>query len=330
MRRSPVLALALAALLLPAGLVACGDDGGGGIASGDGFSVEAALAELPVPPGDDPRYTVVAFDLAGAAEANGAGEAPEDAEEAGRWLIDAIGAVPDDDVFPPVFVPSAQVLGLETGLSAEDLREELGFAPTDVAAATEVVDHGPFRFSVVTGDVGEDSIAEAGLEPDDEGVATADDDAHLAADGDRLAVGTDDDAVAGWVDGAGDTLADDRPTVAVATALDDTDAVSALLTTVVPRSAGYEAVGIGWSVDDGDARQAIAYAFPDEAAAEAAVSRVEDAFAVGPTPEQIVLDDVEVDGTVVLARVRPGPEGRPQGPYAALQQGLGIFTLAEG
>ena len=91
MRRSP--ALALAALLLPAGLVACGGDGGGGIASGDGFSVEAALAELPVPPGDDPGgWTVVAFDLAGAAEANGAGEAPDDSEQVGRWFVDALFA----------------------------------------------------------------------------------------------------------------------------------------------------------------------------------------------------------------------------------------------
>jgi hypothetical protein len=325
-RRSP--ALALTALLLPAGLVACGDGGGGGIASGDGFSVEAALAELPRPEGGD-GYTVVAFDLAAAARANGAGGAPDDPKDGGEWFIQASGAIPEDDRFPPIFLPAAQILGVDGPLSFEETRDQLGFSYLDVDAVTEVTSRS-FRFGVVTGDVGEDTLGSVDLEPDEDGVATTDDELYVAADDDRLATGTDAHEVADWIDGEDEALSDEGPLAAVAAALDDDDAVSAVLTTLIPRDAGYRAVGIGWSVDDGESRQAIAYAFPDEAAAEDGAAQVEAAFEAGPGEEQLVLDEVEVDGSVVLARVRPGPEGRPQGPWIALQRGDRIFTLAEG
>lgn len=356
MRRTP--ALVLAALLLPAGLAACSDDDPSEIATGDGFSVEAALAELPDPDEDDLRLTVVVADMAEAAEANEAGERPTsgDDEDLGRWFLTATGsgAPEDGEVLPPVFVPSAEVLGTQRLLSAGEIEEELGWSVLDVDAVAEVLAP-PFRFAVVTGDVGEDTLTDAGLEPDEDGVVSVgngedgetDPDAasaarpigapvRMAADGDRLAASSSTDAVADWVDGDPETLADRDDLRAVAAALDDADALSAYITTALDDEGGHTAVGIGWSVEDGESRITIAYAYGSEADAEDGADAVEAAFAGAsqqtgrPLADLLALDEVEVDGDVVVAHTRPGPEGRPQVAMALLQQGSAPFVLGGG
>jgi hypothetical protein len=356
MRRSP--ALAVAALLLATGAAGCGGDDPDRLAAGDGFSVEAALAELPVPPDlaeDDPRgLTVVVADLEAAAGANEAGDRPDAGDDdLGEWLLTATGTAADegDDGFPPVFVPPAEVLGADRLASVEDIEAELGWSVLDVDAVAEVVAP-PFRFGVVTGAVGEDTFADAGLEPDDDGVVTVGEGDDLetdvdgattarplgsplrmAADGDRLVASTSTDAVAEWRDGEPATLAEEDDLRAVAAVLDDAEVVSAYLTTAIPQQGDYTALGIGWAGEEGGSRIVLAYAYGSEAAAEEGAELVEAVFAADtagsatPLSDLLELDEVEVDGTVVVAYVQPGPEGRPQIPVALLSQADVPFVL---
>lgn len=351
-RGAPAMAALLA--VLASVLVGCSDDDADGLRSGDGFSVEAALAELPMPPDDaGTNVTVTVADLAAAADANDAGERPAaDDENIGRWLLAATGtAAPSDrDDLPPVYVPPADVLGSHRSSPLAEVEDELGWSVLDVAALAEV-SAPPFRFGVVTGEVGEGSFTAAGLEPDDDGIVSVGEGEdgevdhegvsaarplgtplRMAADGDRVALSTSTDAVAGWVDGGATSLADDDDLRAIAAALDDTGAVAAYLT-VVPERWGYRALGIGWSVEDGEPRMTLAYAFEGEGAAEAGADQVEAAFdgvaerTSAPLADLLELDEVRADGTVVVARLRLGPEGRPQAPLELFLQGDALFVL---
>ncbi|QYG92632.1 hypothetical protein HC251_09415 [Iamia sp. SCSIO 61187] len=346
------LALMSVLSLAAAGVAGCGGDDADRLTAGDGFSVEAALAELPAPPGDGPGSTITIVDLAAAAEANGAGERPEpdDGDAVGEWVVAATGTATDDEDVRPIFVPTAEVLGFERLAAPEELEAQLGWSVLDVDAVAEVVEP-PFRFAVVTGDVGDESFSDAGLEPDDDGVVSfgEGDDGEIdpesagpatplgaplrmAADGDRLVTSSSTDAVTGWLDDDATTLADDDDVRAVAAALDDADAVSAFITTF-SQSARYDALGIGWAVDDGEPRMAIAYVFADDDAAEQGAEDVEAVFDDegtadrAPVSDHLTLDEVEVDGSLVVAHVRPGPEGRPQTPLVMLQRGDVLFTL---
>lgn len=356
MRRSP--ALVLAALLLVPGLAGCGGDDPDRLAAGDGFSVEAALAELPVPPDldeDDARgLTVVVVDLEAAAGANDAGDRPEPGDEdLGDWLLTATGTTVDagEGGFPPVFVPPVEVLGAERLASVEELEDELGWSVLDVDAVAEVVAP-PFRFGVVTGAVGEDTFAAAGREPDEDGVVTVGEGEDLetdpagatsarplgsplrmAAEGDRLVASSSTDAVADWRGGEPATLAEEDDLRATAAALDEAEVVSAYLTTAIPREGAFTALGIGWAGEEGGSRIVLAYAFADEEAAERGAEEVEAVFAadtaVGGSAlaDLLELDEVVLDGTVVVAHVQPGPEGRPQIPLSLLQQADVPFVL---
>ncbi|HEX7134503.1 MAG TPA: hypothetical protein VF228_18155 [Iamia sp.] len=336
-------AVVVSALALAAA-VGCGGDDPDHLAAGDDFSVEAALADLPVPDGDE-GLTVTVFDLEAAGEANDAGERPgSDDDDVGGWFLTATGtATEEGEDFPPVFVPPAEVLGTERIASIEEIESELGWSALDVDAVAEVL-LPPFRFGVVAGDVGDDTFADAGLEADDgvvrigEGEDGETDPAgataarplgtplSMAAEDGRLAVGSSGDDVAAWLDGEPATLAEEDDLRGVAAVLDEAGAVAAYLTTATPSSGSYTAVGIGWAVEDGEPRITIAYAYEDEEAAEGAVDEVEAAYdatsaiTAAPIADQLALDDVEVDGAVVVAHVRPGPEGRPQTPFAMLQQ----------
>ena len=347
-------AVVVSALALATATVGCGGDDPDHLAAGDDFSVEAALAELPVTDEDGPGLTVTVFDLEAAAEANDAGERPDrDADEVGRWFSAATGVTTDEgEDFPPVYVASVETLGGNRLQSLDEIRSELGWTFLDVDAVAEVL-FPPFRFGVVTGDVGPETLEAAGLDEGEDGVfavGEGEDEEFIpeeataarptgsplrtAADDGRLVVSSSTDAVAEWVDGEPETLAEDDGLRAVAAALDDADAVSAYLTTAVPGSGAegddererVTAIGIGWAVEDGESRIAVVYAYDSEEAAETGADAVEAAYgatstiARTPISDQLELDDVEVDGTVVIAHVHPGPEGRPQTPYAMLQQ----------
>jgi hypothetical protein len=334
-RRSP--ALVLAALLLPAGLVACSDDGGGDrVAAGDGFSVEGGLAELAAPPDADEgqMITLTVVDLDAAAAANG-------------------GAAPDDEE-ALVFVPPIEALGGSRGARADEVEAELGWSLDDVDALAEVVAP-PFRFAVVTGDVDEDALARADLAQDGEIYSAGDgedleqdpDDVtaarpigaplRMAVDDGRLAASSSTAAVEGWLEGDGDTLAADDDLAAVAAALDEADAVSAFLARgdltsraaaipdeevaerladELPIAEPFSAVGVGWGAEDGEAVMTVAYAFGDEDTATAAVTQVEAAFTGAslqtrrPLTDLVTVEEVEADGSVVVAHLTLGEDGR--------------------
>jgi hypothetical protein len=341
-RRSPALVPALA--LVAAGLVGCSDDGGGGdrLASGDDFSIEAALAELPVLPDSTVGANVVAYDLTAAAEANGAGEKPsEGGDELGDWLLTATGTKADGDELPPIVLPDVQVLGSRSIAQTEEIEDEIGWSVLDVDAVAEVA-LPPERFGVVTGDVDEDTLTAAGLDADDDGVfsvgegedgETNPEDVtaarplgtplRMAADGDRIAVASSTEAAAEWRDGEPETLAEDADLRAIAVALDEVGALSAFLT-VLPDEAAYGAVGIGWSVEDGEARMTMVFAYDGEEAAEDGVGEIEgslggtSAATATPISDRLTVDEVVAEGNLVVAHVRPGPEGRPSVPLDML------------
>lgn len=351
-------AAVVSALVLATGLAGCGgDDDGGDLAAGDGFSVEAALAELAVPDGQDDQLVMVSVaDLDAAAAANDAGprpDAPDD--EAAEWLRTVAGSS-GGETTPIVMVPPVDVVGGSRATPA-DAEDELGWSLLDVEAVAEVVAP-PFRFAVVAGDLDEDTLADADLARDGDVFSVGvgedgdiDPDATTAvrpigaplrmaaADG-RLAVSTSTGAVEDWVGGEAETLADDDDLAAVAAALDDGDVVSAYLargdftSTAValgnPEAAAqaadslaisepFAAVGIGWASDDGRPVFTVAYAFADEGAAADGSEQVEAAYAEGaslqtrqPLADLVELEEVTTDGAVVVARLTPVEEGRPQ------------------
>ncbi len=337
MRRSP--ALVIAALLLPAGLVACSDDGGGDrLASGDGFSVEGGLAELAAPRDIDEGQlvTLTVVDLEAAAAANG-DAAPEDEEAL-------------------VFVPPIEVLGGSRGARAEEVEDELGWSLDDVDALAEVVAP-PFRFAVVTGDVDEDTLADADLAHDGDVYSAGEgedleanpDDVtaarpigtplRMVVDDGRLAASSSTAAVEGWLGDDAGTLADDEDLAGVAAALDEAGVASAFLARgdltsraaavpdeelaerladELPIAEPFSAVGIGWAAEDGEAVMTVAYAFADEDTATAAVTQVEAAFTGDslqtrrPLTDLVTVEEVESDGAVVVAHLTLGEDGRPQ------------------
>jgi len=360
----------VSALALATAAVGCGGDDPDHLAAGDDFSVEAALAELPVPDEDGPGLTVAVFDLEAAAEANDAGERPDaDADDVREWFSTATGFTTESgEDFPPIFVASVETLGGNQLASLDEIRSELGWTFLDVDAVAEVLTP-PYRFGVVAGDVGPETLEDAGLDEAEDGVFIVGegeegevdpDDAtparplgsplRTAAEDGRLVVSSSSDAVADWVGGEPASLAEDDDLRAVAAALDDADAVSAYLTTALPGADGGErttpdeadafplkeqlvALGIGWAAEDGESRMVVVYAFESEESAETAADQVEAAYEATstitrtPISDQLALDEVEVDGTVVVAHVHPGPEGRPQSPLAMLQRRDVPFVL---
>jgi hypothetical protein len=351
-RRAAIVVSALALATVTSG---CGGDDPDHLAAGDDFSVEAALAELPVPDVDeDQLYTVTIADLDAATEINGA-ERPDDTDQqaVAQWLLPAQGTVaPEGEDFAPIFVPPIETAGGSRAVQAAEFEDELGWSVVDVAAAAEVVVP-PFRFGVVAGELDEATLEDADLEALEDGVFSAgegeDGETHpdattvarpigaplrLAADDGRLATSSSTEAVQDWASGEAATLAEDDALRAIAAALDDADAVSALLAVGIQGPEGnrppgrdqppligedFTAVGIGWGVEDGAPAITVAYAFADEATAEDAVDQVEAVYAEGvslqtaePISEKVTVGDVEADGSVVVAHLTLPEGNRPQ------------------
>ncbi|WP_157551028.1 hypothetical protein [Nocardioides jensenii] len=182
----------------------------------------------------------------------------------------------------------------------------------------------------------------------------------LARQDDRIALGTSTPAVRSWLDG-GDTLADDDALAAVAGALDDEDVVSAVLTHVEggqdPAAAlgsqaspeqlkalseqidgfvpddPFDAVGIGWAVDDGKAEVHVAYHFESDDAATDGAKVLEKTYREGvsvvsqtPFSDYLSVDDVETDDSVVTVSVTPADDNRDGFLYQALVQRELLFV----
>jgi hypothetical protein len=320
-RRSPALVMAIAAGLAgcSAGLVGCSDDGGGDrLASGDDFSVEAALAELPVPPDtDDQPIAATVLDLDAASDAAGLERpaAGTDGDALQEWYA-ALSFPGDDEDIPPIPVPPFDAFGLGRA-PADTVADEIGLDLGAVDALAQVAAP-PFVFGVAQGAVAADDLAGADLAERDgvfslgsgEDLEPSPDDAsaarptgaplRLAVEDDRLASSATTDALEGWRDGEGDRLGDDDAWSEVAAALDGDDAVGAVLMEasydrpagaretaeqveateeLVPIGEPFTVVGLGFAVEDGEPAVTVAYAFADDDAAETAVDQVERAFA---------------------------------------------------
>jgi len=152
-------------------------------------------------------------------------------------------------------------------------------------------------------------------------------------------------AVKDWR-GDGETLADNESLAAVASALDDAGVYSAVVTEAVSGSdpaaevlgpnvtpeqleavrkqiegtipqQPYDAVGIGWAVEDGEARVHVAYHFADDDAASSGLETLEQAWSEGmavqsrrPMSDYVTVADSATDGpvaTITLSMVDQGP-----------------------
>lgn len=356
MRRSPTLVLAL---LLAPGLAACSDDGPDHLSAGDGFSVEAALAELPVPPDldDGQPIAVNVLDLDAASEAAGADrpDADADRDDVEEWWARLSRPTDDEDV-PPIPVPPFDAFGLGR-VPAGTVEDELGLSLGAVHALAQVAAP-PFVFGLAQGEVDEGDLAGADLDERD-GVFTAGSGEdlepnpeeatdvrgtgaplRLAAEGDRIAASSTTEELEAWREGEGRSLAEDDDLRGVAAALDEADAVAAVILTgdfgerpaggrqtpeqieadaeLIPVEEAFTAAGIGFALDDDETILTVAYAFADDAAAEAAADQVEAAYAEGvslmtrePIADRLEVTDVGAEGAVVVARLRlvDGPPG---------------------
>jgi len=350
----------------------CGGGDFGGLASGDGYSVAAGLAELPAAIAEEADSLLITTADVIAANAAAGLDRPTDAAdpELLQWAARLAGVGGEDAA--PVFVPFAEVFGVPRLAADAGFAEEVGWSLVDAEAFVEV-SAPPARFSVIAGEFDEfefpgaldevaDDVVSTGegddYETDLERAGTADElgrPLRMANTSDRLAASLSTPYVEDWIAGDAESLADDESLAGVAAALDDANVVAAVLANGLSTLADdeqlppevkeeiaaglppepFDAVGIGWAVDDGDAVITITYHFASESAAEASVDAVEVVFDGGislrtrtPIAELLELQSVDTDGSIVVATVTPGPEGRPSIPFQMLMERDVPFTTS--
>ena len=285
-----------AGLALLVAATGCGDaqggEVGGGSGSSDGWSVAGSVAELPSL--EDGPLTITTADVEAVAEANGL-QATDDVDDATPdWLVTMTGTSDAVAVVvPPGFVRSS---------TPDQLVESTGFwwGAADSFASVSVP---PEELSVFEGDeLGEPEST------DPLQVATADDGA--------VAVSVSDTLLQDWVDGAATTLDGDESLTAVAQALDDAGAISAVIVGV-PDPAPL--VGVGWLGEDGgDALAAVIYGFASADEASGAEAELESGFS--ELGDLLEVDDVAASGNTVTATVRLSPD-HVGAPYQLVAQG---------
>ncbi|RHW24195.1 hypothetical protein D0Z08_26115 [Nocardioides immobilis] len=177
----------------------------------------------------------------------------------------------------------------------------------------------------------------------------------LAEDDGRIAASSTTDAVRDWLDGDV-SLADDEGYADVATALDEHEVYAAVLSGVqtgidpaglilgsqgsaeelqalreqledeLPE-ASYDTVGIAWSADDQAPLVATAYHFSSEADAENSADPLRELYESGtsvesqrPFSDYLTVENVEVQGSVVVVTSRPAEDVAINFAYQALLQ----------
>ncbi len=311
-------ALPAAATTIALLMTACGgDDGGGsgGLATGDDYSIEAALAELPARDDDaDGGLMISTADLAAASELAGV-ERPQtlDADAVIEWLGPLTGPTSGAETPAPVFVPMADMFNLPYLSKVDEFAAELGWSVFDVEAFVEE-SRPPYRVAVVAGDFDESPLADD-LEDLGDGVLSAGTGAdhssdlsaitaarplgtpvRLAYEDGLVAASSATPAIEAWLAGPATSRADDERLTSIAAVLDDADAVAAVLVVEPSFAAGggelspdagdelvpllpsdpFDAVGIGWSVDDDQsAIVTLAYHFASDDAATASLTAFE-------------------------------------------------------
>lgn len=359
---------------LTLGLTACGDTGDDPFteASGppaSGYSVQNALTMLPSHDDDGPLLIVTA-DLDAATEQSGLQRPTsfDDTDAVAAWLLPLSG-VPSGDIEPAaVFVPFAVGFRAEYLLTDQFLpfSDELGWSVLDAASFAERQTV-PHLFTVVSGDFGSETFP-AELPEVADGVVTAGEGEDLeqnlqdrtgarplgsplrmAIQDAYLAAAPSTDEVSAWLDGSFASLAEDADLVAVAQALDDAGAISAVLSSGATRSladhnlsaaaleklksdlAGaiptdpFATVGIGWAIEDGESVITVAFKFADDDAANDALGAFEEMFTNAPTlMSGIPMSDLysfqgaEAAGSVAVVTLTPGESGRINAIYQAL------------
>lgn len=339
------------------------DDSGGGLASGDGFSIEAALAQIPL---DEERgLTISVGDLGRANELAGLERPDADDEEALRdWsMLLTAGALDEQDT---VFVPLAELLMSTSGPHAE-VADELGWNLGDVETFVEVL-RPPYRTLVVSGEsLSGDVFDDGDLVELEEDILTAGegDDLYvdiearttarplgaplrLAADGERIIVSSTTEVVRSWLDGELTSFADSEPHREVAAALDDADAYAAMFFNMdesdtsrpplpddLPRlTASFDVLALGWSVVDGEAVITAVHHFGDEETAEEQVENIEAILRDGtlftgqPYADVLTLDDAVADGPLAITTLRMTDASHLRMPFDMVMQRDVLFSVS--
>jgi hypothetical protein len=353
--RAASLAAALAALLIAVLITGCsGGSGGAGPTgssgstappAGDGDSIAEMLALLPEADGDETSIiTITRWHAAARAYGIDVPGADASTEE----IVDYVTAL---TLGEGGLTSASDLMSLQV-IASQSTQEQFGFRRQDISAEA-TAGTAPRRPQAARGRFDADEIAQATADgpvgPDVEQVETdgvpvlrwrEDFDVDLKqitalsrlGSAGRLAVPDEstllyatydqgiDDLIAAH-DG-GPSLADDRNLAAVARALDDQGALSALI--LGPDDGGgltYLAAGIGWAYAAGDGdggRMLLTYATGSAADARALADELEDLVVNGrtmmtkaPWSDYLTDPDIAVDGTQVVASFGvEGPAGR--------------------
>ncbi|WP_340540634.1 hypothetical protein [Nocardioides sp. GXZ039] len=277
------------------------------------FSIAGGLAELPAPEGDSAILVSVA-DLPAVARANGL-DRPDD-EVSAQWLAGMTGG--DADAAAAVVLPGGWDV-----VEPNDFTEATGFswAEADRVAAYSSP---PRAFTVFSGHLAEGDFGSEVAELDgSDGVwtfgtgedlaANPDGDlrvdrlgrpVRLARDGDAVAVSLTTGAAEQWLSGDGERLEEDPSFSAMADALDDAGAMSAVLAAT---PGGSDGQAVGWL---GERRAVIVHDTASEHDAAALVAPLERAYVRGRNPidgtryrKVLQTDDVTAVGRTVVVTV---------------------------
>lgn len=257
MRRTISAGAAVCMLALGACTVGGGDSGdptdGGDtdsarLGTGDDYSVEGALAELPAPEAEE--FEVRTADLTAAEELNGLDRPTAlDRDEVLPW-VGALTGMPINGSgtgegaeygLVPVVLP--ELTNPRQAAQIEEFDELAGWSLVDVDAFAETVTGPPWDVAVLTGDFDGSTLDElptvtgvrtVGEGPDNDhdlsatsAVSPTGQPIRMAEEDGLLLVSPSTDIASGWLDGPDKTMADAPAARALAEALDDSDVVSA-------------------------------------------------------------------------------------------------------
>lgn len=289
--------------------------------SASSFTVESALRELPpIKPSPDQPLQVFASDLAQASEL-GQLPKPHDPQSTATWIQRLNG--------PKVYITGGEGLGLPR-LQTGAMRKALGFDARDITT-TSSVESLPDAVTVVhlADGVGSKDVSTTGngkigdLDPAGASDAPFPQVFGVARGGEQIALAKTQKALAAWKSRGQRSLADDKPLLDVAKAL-DTHRVYDVVLSDRPADAAFggqlaehmpatmpafDAVGVAQAVEDGTAVEYIAYRVKDVAGAEERIKAVwENDFAIRSNvwfAEILDVEDVSTAGSVVTVKIAP-------------------------
>ena len=226
-----------------------GDTDSADLGTGEDYSVEGALAELPAPEAEE--FEVRTADLTAAEELSGLDRPTAlDRDEVLPW-VGGLTGMPINGSGPgegaeyglvPVVLP--ELTNPRQAQQIEEFDELAGWSLVDVDAFAETVASPPADVAVLTGDFDGSTLDElptvtggvrtVGEGPDNDhdlsatsAVSPTGQPIRMAEEDGRLLVSPSTDIASGWLDGQEETTADDPAASALAEALDDSDVVSA-------------------------------------------------------------------------------------------------------